>query len=140
MPADVRIDGDRAWDLRMHDARLPARLLAQGSLGSGRVLHGRLVGRPSLDGLLYHAARCARSTERVRGIVMFLDSVRARLFNLQSRSRSFVVGERHYDLGNDLYRAMLGKRLVYSCGYWRKRLRWTRPRRPSWIWSAASSG
>src|SRR3546814_18042396 len=28
--------------------------------------------------------------------------------------------KRHYDLGNDLYRAMLGKRLVYSCGYWRQ--------------------
>ncbi|MBO7942481.1 class I SAM-dependent methyltransferase, partial [Streptomyces sp. S9] len=35
--------------------------------------------------------------------------------------RSFTVGERHYDLGNDLYRAMLGQRLVYSCGYWRDR-------------------
>ena len=38
---------------------------------------------------------------------------------MQSGTRSFEVGERHYDLGNDLYRAMLGKRLVYSCGYWR---------------------
>src|SRR6185295_7694888 len=27
-------------------------------------------------------------------------------------------GERHYDLGNDLFQAMLGRRLVYSCGYW----------------------
>src|SRR3546814_7861297 len=34
--------------------------------------------------------------------------------------RSYEVGKRHYDLGNDLYRAMLGKRLVYSCGYWRQ--------------------
>lgn len=24
----------------------------------------------------------------------------------------------HYDLGNDLFQAMLGRRLVYSCGYW----------------------
>ena len=39
--------------------------------------------------------------------------------NLQSEARSFEVGERHYDLGNDLYRAMLGKRMVYSCAYWR---------------------
>ena len=25
-----------------------------------------------------------------------------------------------YDLGNDLYAALLGKRLVDSCGYWRE--------------------
>ncbi len=35
-------------------------------------------------------------------------------------ARAYVVGEQHYDLGNDLFHAMLGKRLVYSCGYWTK--------------------
>jgi hypothetical protein len=30
------------------------------------------------------------------------------------------VGERHYDVGNDLYQAMLGQRMVYTCAYWRK--------------------
>src|SRR5690606_19997397 len=34
--------------------------------------------------------------------------------------RALAVGEQHYDLGNDLFEAMLGKRLVYSCGYWRE--------------------
>ena len=116
--ADVRINGDRPWDLRMHDERLPARLLAQGSLGLGESYMDGWWDAPSLDGFLYHVLD-AEIDRRVRGIVMMLDSIRARLFNLQSRSRSFVVGERHYDLGNDLYRAMLGKRMVYSCGYWR---------------------
>src|SRR5690606_15340431 len=46
-------------------------------------------------------------------------AVLARLFNLQRGRRSYEVGERHYDLGNELYAAMLGSRLVYSCGYWR---------------------
>jgi len=43
-----------------------------------------------------------------------------KLFNLQSKSRAFIIGERHYDLGNNLYEAMLDKRLVYTCGYWKK--------------------
>jgi cyclopropane-fatty-acyl-phospholipid synthase len=30
------------------------------------------------------------------------------------------VAERHYDIGNDLYRAMLDRRLVYTCGYWKR--------------------
>ena len=39
--------------------------------------------------------------------------------NLQSRRRAFQIGERHYDIGNDLYRRMLDSRMIYSCGYWR---------------------
>ncbi len=45
--------------------------------------------------------------------------VRSRLFNFQSPARAFQVGERHYDLGNDLYRAMLDKRMCYTSGYWK---------------------
>jgi cyclopropane-fatty-acyl-phospholipid synthase len=118
-PADVRLDGSRDWDLQLHDARLPARLLTQGSLGLGESYMDGWWDARSLDGLLYRLLD-ARIDQRVPGIATFLDGLRARAFNLQSRSRSFTVGERHYDLGNDLYAAMLGKRLVYSCGYWRQ--------------------
>ena len=44
--------------------------------------------------------------------------VQANLFNLQKQSRAFQVGEKHYDAGNDLYREMLDRRMVYTCGYW----------------------
>jgi cyclopropane-fatty-acyl-phospholipid synthase len=30
-----------------------------------------------------------------------------------------VVGEKHYDIGNDLYEKMLDSRMIYSCGYWK---------------------
>jgi cyclopropane-fatty-acyl-phospholipid synthase len=43
---------------------------------------------------------------------------KARLFNMQV-TRAFEVGERHYDVGNDLYRAMLGPRMIYTCAYFR---------------------
>ncbi|KKK59027.1 hypothetical protein LCGC14_3038510, partial [marine sediment metagenome] len=32
----------------------------------------------------------------------------------------YQVGERHYDIGNDLYRRMLDKRMIYTCAYWKK--------------------
>jgi cyclopropane-fatty-acyl-phospholipid synthase len=41
-----------------------------------------------------------------------------RSLNFQSRSRAFQVGKVHYDIGNDLYRVMLDRRMIYSCGYW----------------------
>ena len=39
--------------------------------------------------------------------------------NSGRKSKVFEVGERHYDIGNDLYKAMLDKRMVYTCGYWK---------------------
>lgn len=50
---------------------------------------------------------------------LVLAKLKATLFNLQSSRRAYVVGEAHYDLGNDLYEKMLDKRLVYTCGYWK---------------------
>jgi cyclopropane-fatty-acyl-phospholipid synthase len=41
------------------------------------------------------------------------------LRNPQTRSRAFKVGEHHYDIGNDVYRAMLDPTMSYSCGYWK---------------------
>ncbi len=34
-PADVRVDGDRPWDVQVHDPRLWVRVFAEGSLGLG---------------------------------------------------------------------------------------------------------
>ncbi len=117
--ADVRIDGERPWDLQVHDARFHARVLAQGSLGLGESYMDGWWDADSLDGLLFRLL-AARVDERVHGAGEIFDALRARLTNLQSPRRSGEVGRRHYDLGNDLYAAMLGKRLVYSCGYWRQ--------------------
>jgi len=36
----------------------------------------------------------------------------------QSRFRAFQIGRQHYDLGNDLFAAMLDRRMNYSCAYW----------------------
>jgi len=41
------------------------------------------------------------------------------IINMQARHRAFIIGERHYDLGNDLFQNMLDKRMNYSCGYWK---------------------
>ncbi|KRG68778.1 cyclopropane fatty acyl phospholipid synthase [Pseudoxanthomonas dokdonensis] len=117
--ADVRIGGDRPWDIQVHDDHLYARLLAQGSLALGESYMDGWWDVARLDEFLSRLLQ-ARLDERVHGAGELWDAMRARLFNQQTRSRSREVGLRHYDLGNDLYQAMLGQRLVYSCGYWRE--------------------
>ncbi|RYZ71629.1 MAG: cyclopropane fatty acyl phospholipid synthase [Lysobacteraceae bacterium] len=115
--ADVVVGGSRPWDLQVHHPHFHARVLGQGSLGLGESYMEGWWDAASVDDFLSHLL-LARLDRRVHGPGQLWDALRARMLNLQSRRRSREVGERHYDLGNDLYAAMLGRRLVYSCGYW----------------------
>jgi cyclopropane-fatty-acyl-phospholipid synthase len=45
---------------------------------------------------------------------LVLEIILVKLFNSQSPSRSFIHGQKHYDLGNVLFENMLDKRMVYS--------------------------
>ena len=40
--------------------------------------------------------------------------MRARLVNLQRRTRAFEIGRRHYDLGNDFFEQFLDPLMMYS--------------------------
>jgi cyclopropane-fatty-acyl-phospholipid synthase len=114
----VRLDGDRPWDPRIHDERLFRRVLAQGSLGLGEAYMDGWWDCERLDELFHRLLR-AGVDRRFRSLPDLLELARARLWNLQRKSRARQIGRRHYDLGDDLFRAMLDRREIYSCGYWR---------------------
>jgi cyclopropane-fatty-acyl-phospholipid synthase len=117
--ADVRINGDRPWDIHVHNRKLYARVMAHGSIGFGESYMDGWWDAPALDEVLSRVLR-ARLDERVHNVYDAWAALKAKLINLQAGRRAFEVGKRHYDLGNELYSTMLGKRLVYSCGYWRQ--------------------
>lgn len=116
---DIRVDGDRAWDIRVHDPSFYRRVMTDGSLGLGESYMAGWWDADALDALLQRLMQ-ARLDRRVRGWSDVWLAIKARLLNPQTRRRSREVGRRHYDLGNDLYMAMLGARPMYSCGYWRE--------------------
>ncbi|WP_457321243.1 class I SAM-dependent methyltransferase, partial [Stenotrophomonas sp. P5_B8] len=116
--AGITVDGDRPHDIHVHDPQFYTRVMAHGSLGLGESYMDGQWDAAALDDFLYHLMQ-AHLDDRVHGWREVADALKARLFNLQAGNGSFEVGKRHYDLGNDLYEAMLGRRLVYSCGYWR---------------------
>jgi cyclopropane-fatty-acyl-phospholipid synthase len=93
-------------------------VLAHGSLGLGESYMDGWWDVEDLDGFLFKLID-ARLDEKVGTLDDAWLYLKARFVNLQRGRRAFVIGERHYDLGNDLFQAMLGKRLVYSCGYWK---------------------
>jgi cyclopropane-fatty-acyl-phospholipid synthase len=117
--AGVHVDGDAPSDIQVHDEHLYARVIAHGSLGLGEAYMDGWWDAAELDGF-FHRLLNAHLDERVGGIDDAALFLRSKLVNLQHGRRAYKVGTQHYDLGNDLFRAMLGKRLVYSCGYWAK--------------------
>ncbi len=114
----VTLGGGAPHDLHVHDERFFARVIAHGSLGLGESYMDGWWDAGSLDGFMFRLLD-ARIDERTHGLDEARLWLKASLLNLQRGPRAFAVGEHHYDLGNELFEAMLGKRLVYSCGYWR---------------------
>ncbi|HEX3950209.1 MAG TPA: cyclopropane fatty acyl phospholipid synthase [Steroidobacteraceae bacterium] len=113
----VQINGNNPWDIRVHHEDFYARILHQGSLGFGESYMERWWDVGDLEDLVYRLLK-ARLDERVHTWRDLLNFVSAAVFNRQRRSRAFEVGERHYDIGNDLYERMLDPRMIYSCAYW----------------------
>jgi cyclopropane-fatty-acyl-phospholipid synthase len=118
-PLDIRLGGSRPWDIRVNDQRMFHRVLAQGSMGAGESYMDGWWDCEQLDEMLTRVLRSdmERHLRSPRAVLLALS---ARLHNMQSARRSYVVGERHYDLGDDLYEQMLDPRMIYSCACWDK--------------------
>ncbi len=115
--AGLTLNGQAAYDPQIRDERFYHRVVAHGSLGLGESYMDGWWSVDDLDGMLFRMLD-ARLDDQVRGVEDLWLWVKSKLINLQRGRRAYVIGKRHYDLGNHLFRNMLGKRLVYSCGYW----------------------
>lgn len=73
----------------------------------------------ALDELIARAVT-HRVQERIpRNLPTALLHLQARLANRQTKRRAFIVGEVHYNLGNDLFENTFDSRITGSCGYWK---------------------
>ncbi len=73
---------------------------------------------PDLPALLSYGFRHGIQ-DRFDGILAHLLRFSHRFTNPQNVRRSRRVAREHYDLGELLYRRMLGRSLAYSCAYWK---------------------
>ncbi len=114
---DVTLNGNAPWDIQVLNDDLYARVLLNGSIGLGEAYMDGWWEAQDLDGLIYRLL-AAQLDKRVRSWRDLASLCVSKLLNLQRRSRAFLVGQRHYDVGNDLYEKMLDRRMIYSCGLW----------------------
>ncbi|MBT2990529.1 MAG: cyclopropane fatty acyl phospholipid synthase [Candidatus Thiodiazotropha sp. (ex Ctena orbiculata)] len=118
--ADVRFNGNRPWDIQVYDKALYKCILTQGSLGFGEAYMQGYWECHALD-QLFTRLMAVEIDEQIAGwfkLRMLIEWIRRYLFNPQSIKRAFQVGERHYDIGNDVFAAMLDSSMSYSCGCW----------------------
>ena len=109
--ADIQINGDRPWDIAVHNQALFARVLGQGSLGLGESYMDGWWDSPALDQFFFKILRANLAQKMPCAFNSILTCLKSKFLNLQSKSRAFQVGEQHYDLGDDLFTAMLDKHI-----------------------------
>lgn len=117
--ADVKINGERKWDIKVNNEKLFARLMSGGSLALGESYMDGWWDCQAIDKMIYRILRTNLDKE-VRSKAAIWNYIKAKFVNQQRKSKAYEIGERHYDIGNDLYRIMLDKGMNYSCGYWQE--------------------
>jgi len=116
--AGIVPNGPNAWDIQVHNPDLYARVLTKGSLGFGESYMDGWWDCEDLAGLFERITRTGIQ-KKVQPKSLIFPYIKETLFNMQTKRRSWEVAKRHYDLGNDLYQAMLDPYMQYTCGYWK---------------------
>lgn len=119
--AGITINGTNPWDLIVKDDRFYARTAIGGSLGLGDSYAEGLITCEDIGALQQRwiAADTHPPGPRwPRNPAEAWIRLKMLMSNQQNIERSRDVGKFHYDIGNDLYRRMLGPTMAYSCGYW----------------------
>jgi cyclopropane-fatty-acyl-phospholipid synthase len=115
----VVVGGSAPWDITVHDDRFYTRILRDGTLGFGESYVDGWWDSAALDQTIDRICRARIRDQVQENWVLLAHAVKARVLNMQNLTRAFDVAHKHYDIGNDLYEAMLDKRLLYTCAYFK---------------------
>lgn len=119
LSAGVTVGGELPRDIQVKNQGFYRRVMSDGALGAGESYMDGWWECTALDQFFDRVLRVDMDQKLKGNLRAAWPIMKSKLFNLQRMGRAFQVGEQHYDLGNDLYRAMLDKRLNYTCAYWK---------------------
>lgn len=117
--AEIEINGRNPWDIQVHDDGFYKRAVTEVELGLGESYMDGWWDVEQLDEMIFRIVRADLQNKVKRNLKIALQLAGFYLINMQARHRAFIIGEKHYDLGNDLFQNMLDKRMNYSCAYWK---------------------
>lgn len=119
LSAGIQVNGDNPWDIHVHNDELYARVLKYGQLGLGEAYMDKWWGCQAVDQFFDKVIRADLVSQIKHSKKLLFKLALLKFINLQTKNRAFEVGEKHYDLGNELFTAMLDSRMNYTCGYWK---------------------
>mgnify|MGYP001616218348 CR=1 FL=1 len=115
----IAINGSNACDPQIHNENFYSRVLRQGSLGLGESYMDGWWDCKALDQFFYKALVAELDSKIKKNWNILFKIAWNFVLNPGRKSKAFKIGEKHYDIGNDLFHAMLDNRLTYTCGYWK---------------------
>ena len=108
--ADVKINGNRPWDIQINNDQLYSRVLSGGSLALGESYMDGWWECQALDQFFDKILSAELDKKVVNKLGLAWNIVKAKIINVQSKKRAFKVGEKHYDVGL----AMICMRLCWT--------------------------
>ncbi|WP_279045636.1 cyclopropane fatty acyl phospholipid synthase [Cedecea davisae] len=117
--AGITVNGPNPFDIQVKNPDFFKRVLQEGSLGLGESYMDGWWECERLDVFFTKVLRAGLENQLPHHFKDTLRIAAARLVNLQSKKRAWIVGKEHYDLGNDLFSRILDAHMQYSCGYWK---------------------
>lgn len=117
--AGIKIDGRNSWDIRINNPGFYKRILSEVELGMGESYMDGWWDSEKIDEMIFRILSSDILSRVKHNLKIAFQLAGFYFINMQARRRAFIIGEKHYDLGNDLFRAMLDKRMTYSCAYWK---------------------
>ncbi|MBS0359385.1 MAG: cyclopropane fatty acyl phospholipid synthase [Proteobacteria bacterium] len=117
--AGIQVNGPNPYDIQVNNDNFYTRILNEGALGLGESYMDHWWDCKKPDQFIERVLRANLEDKIKTNKLWLLKTILLKIFNLQTKKRAFQVGEKHYDLGNDLFKRMLDSRMVYTCGYWK---------------------
>jgi len=115
--AGLTVNGSGPCDIQVNDDRWYSRVFRDKSIGLGESYMDGWWDCEQIDEMICQVLRSGVVNELNINVQDIIRGLPGFLFNMQSSSRSRIVAEHHYDLGNDLFDAFLDPYRQYSCGY-----------------------
>ncbi len=115
----ITINGDKPWDMQVHNPKFYDKILTGGSIGFGEAYMDGWWDCEALDEFFFRVMLYRVDKKLPIDIFTIFYALKAKFRNLQSRGRAREVAYKHYDIGNKLFEKMLDKQMMYSCGYWK---------------------
>jgi cyclopropane-fatty-acyl-phospholipid synthase len=116
--AGIEIGGDRPCDIHVHDDRLWERVLTERELGLGESYQDGWWDANQLDEFITRIQTVDLRSLIRPSVGLAMKVGKSLVKNNQTVRRAKQNASAHYDIGNDLYEAMLDKRMIYSCAFW----------------------